>query len=364
MRAVDLAVALLPALCGIAQADSRGTVLAVSQHFYAPASDASGAPRGISGIVCGAANPDGMRECLVANDEEAFLEHVVLSPAIFTPTGRVVSLAPKDDSGIVGTVRVAVCPVRSDESLGKPDTEGLALADGYIYTMGSHSCSGGGKFRPSSFLLSRFRVAADSAPDAPGTVERSWRLADALVASEVGAAYGKKKDDGTNVEGIAVADGLVYAGLRTPLLDNRAVIVTAPVAQLFAPGVAPLDPSVVRTWRVPLGPGSGVRDLAALDGGKLLILSGPTHIQTDVPYRLWIADRTRLNDPPLFLANVTPLEDQAGLTPLGRGYGGDRPKAEAVAVLEQTADTITVLVMYDNVDEGWPTRMTIRLPSR
>lgn len=356
------AIAFLPLLCGAAQADSRGTVLSVSQHFFAPASDASGAPRGISGIVCAAAKPDGLRECLVANDEEAFLERVLLSPATFTPTGRVISLAPKDDSGIVGTARVAACPVRSDDSFGKPDTEGLALADGYVYAVGSHSCSGGGKYRPSSFLLSRFRMAGAGTLDAAGTVERSWRLADMLVASDVGAAYGKKKDDGTNVEGVAVADGLVYAGLRTPLLDNHVVIVTAPVAQLFAPGIAPLDPSVVRTYRMPLGPGSGIRDLAALEGGRLLILSGPTHIQTDVPYRLWLADRARLNDPPLFLANVTPQEDDAGQSPKGRGYGGDRPKAEAIAVLEQGADTISVLVMYDNVDEGWPTRMTIRLP--
>ena len=81
-----------------------------------------------------------------------------------------------------------------------------------------------------------------------------------------------------------------------------------------------------------------------------------------MPYRLWLADRTRLGEPPLFLAAIAPTPDGSGAIPKGRGYGGDQPKAEAVAVLEQTADTVTVLVMYDNVDEGWPTRMTIRLP--
>ena len=136
----------------------------------------------------------------------------------------------------------------------------------------------------------------------------------------------------------------------------------APLDRLFAPGQAPLDPRSVETFRVPLGVGSGIRDLAALSGNGLLILSGPTHIQTDVPYRLWLADRARLSDPPLFLAVIAPLPDHAGISPKGRGYGGDMPKAEAVTVLEQSADTLTVLVMYDNVDEGWPTRLTVRLP--
>ena len=87
----------------------------------------------------------------------------------------------------------------------------------------------------------------------------SWRLADALVASEAGAAYGKRKDDGTNIEGIAVADGLVYAGLRTPLLDNRAVILSPRLSiRLFAPGKTPLDAAFVKTFRIPLGLGSGV----------------------------------------------------------------------------------------------------------
>ena len=143
---------------------------------------------------------------------------------------------------------------------------------------------------------------------------------------------------------------------------DRAVIITAPIDRLFAPGQAPLDPASRETFRVPLGVGGGIRDLAALAGDGLLILSGPTHIQTDVPYRLWLADRARLSDPPLFLAVIAPLPDHAGISPKGRGYGGDMPKAEAVTVLEQSADTLTVLVMYDNVDEGWPTRLTVRLP--
>lgn len=363
-----LAAALLlgfPCADLCAQRVWRSTVLAVSQPFSAPASDKDDKPRGISGVACAKPLIDGTRECVVANDEETFLEIVMLSDDVVRPTGRTVSLTGPPGAGIGGTARVANCPTPDDSrGLGKPDTEGLALDGGFVYAAGSHSCSGGGRYRPASFLLSRYRVGNAFSAAGGGAVQQSWRLADALLASGVASAYGKKKDDGTNIEGIAVADGVLYAGLRTPTLDGQAVIVSAPVAELFAPGSAPLDSNSVTTVHFPLGVGSGIRDLAALPGGGLLILSGPTHSQPEVPYRLWRADRARLSAPPIFLATVEPTPDHTGARPKGRGYGGDVPKAEAVAVLDQTADRLTVLVMYDNVDEGWPTRMTIDLPKR
>ena len=69
-----LAVALLPVLCsaGAAREPAQSTVLSVSQHFYAPASDADDKPaRHQRHRLRDCRRPDGARECVVANDEEA-----------------------------------------------------------------------------------------------------------------------------------------------------------------------------------------------------------------------------------------------------------------------------------------------------
>ena len=366
-------VVCLHAFCGIAAAEETfsRTLLSVTGQFIAPESRQGNKPRGISGLACAQPTPDGARECLTINDEELGGEVAILDGDTLTPTPQTIDIVREGDDGadIRGTLHVPGCPDKRTK-YGEVDGEGAAIADGFVYVASSHSCSGEGKYKPSSYLLSRVRmasetqfVARDAPADTPQKAERSWRLADALLASDVKDAFGKKKDDGTNVEGIAVADGLLYAGLRTPPLDGNAVVITAPVSGLFAPGDGVLDPARVRTYRVPLGEGAGIRDMATLSGDGLLILSGPTRIQTDVPYRLWLADRTKLAVPPLLLATLPDARTDAG-NPRGKGYGGDMLKPEAVAVLSQDDARLTVLIMHDNIDEGWPVRLEITLPKR
>ncbi len=367
MRALVFAAAGLCACASVALADQpfTRTILSVTGQFIAPESRQGNKPRGISGLACAQPMPDGARECLTINDEELGGEIVVLDGDTLTPTPRTIDIIRSNDDGsdVRGTLRVPDCPDKRT-TYSEVDGEGLAIADGYVYVASSHSCSGKGKYEPSNYLLSRIRMNGATqfvGDDGKPAVERTWRLSDVLLASDVKDAFGLAKDDGTNVEGIAVADGQLFAGLRTPLLDGKAVILTAPISGLFAPGAEPLPNERVRTFRVPLGSGEGIRDLAALDGDGLLILSGPTHIQTDVPYRLWRADRTKLEDAPLMLATLPDARKDPG-SPRGRGYGGDMLKAEAVAALAQDAGKLTVLVMYDNIDEGWPTRIEITLP--
>ncbi len=49
---------------------------------------------------------------------------------------------------------------------------------------------------------------------------------------------------------------------------------------------------------------------------------------------------------------------------IDKGKDGKRAKAETVAVLDQTADRLKLLVLYDNIDEGEPTQYEILLPPR
>ena len=78
-----------------------------------------------------------------------------------------------------------------------------------------------------------------------------------------------------------------YAGLRTPNEEGFALIVSAPAEALFAKGDAPLSNGFIaesksREIRVRLDRGNGIRDMAALGDGGLLLLTGPA---TTNPFR-------------------------------------------------------------------------------
>jgi hypothetical protein len=341
--------------------DLSGTELKVPAHFMAPSSDKHGKPRGVSGMACLGQDADPTRECLVVNDEERFGEIALLTSDELKPTGRLVEFTRKGEKGegVVGAIPKPKCDGAEAGKFGELDGEGVALAGGYLYVAGSHACSRDGGFEPSRYLLTRFKVSgADIPSGADAKVERSWRLSDALIAS-VGDAYGKKKEAGTNIEGIAVIDGTLYAGLRTPSDDAGAFIVAAPVADLFPDETAPPkgDPVLHNPIRVLLGPNAGsrsVRDLAALRSGGLLILSGPTLDQPEIGYDLWLLAKPGSGAAPEHLTSIT--TERAGAD-------GQPAKAETVAILNETETNITVIIMYDNIDEGAPTRYEISLPA-
>src|SRR5262249_17125214 len=161
--------------------------------------------------------------------------------------------------------------------------------EGYVYIASSHSCSGAGKYKPSSYLLARSRLSGPAAfpSGAAAEVERSWRGADMLIHSDAWKAFGRPAEKGTNIDGSPVGGKHPYAGLRTPISDSSAFLVRAPVDARFAPGTAPLGGDLVETRTLPLGEKTGVRDLAALADGSLLILSGPTKDQPKVDYAIW-----------------------------------------------------------------------------
>lgn len=351
-----LALASLGAAISPASAESlsRGAAIAVEGRFFGKQ------PRGISGMACLGLAGDAERPCLVINDEEAAAEIALLAGDRLKPTGRAVPIIGKDapDRPILGRQPAVACP----DGVGKPneaDGEGIAREGAYLYLVGSHSCSGGGKFKASSYLVSRIALAGEAIPDRP-VVERSWRLSDALAASVVKHAFGKDKASGTNIEGLAVVGDTLYAGLRTPLLPRSdaagsprdAVIIPVSIPALFAPGDAPLTGALPAPIRVDLGPGTGIRDLAALANGDLLVLSGPTGDQAEIPYALHLLRRK---------GEGWTLGQAMAVRSDAKGAKGETAKAETVVVLAEGAGTISVMVLYDNIDEGAPTRHEIIL---
>ena len=213
--------------------------------------------------------------------------------------------------------------------------------------VGSHSCSGKGKYKPSSYLVARFKAHDSNHIVGNGlpVMERSWRIADMLLASDVRMAYGRKKEIGTNIEGIAISGGRLYVGLRSPNINGDAFIVSAPVKDLFAAGSQGLKNELVSTINVRLGANTGIRDLAALKDGRLLILSGPTVSQLDIGFKIWLLGK------PAMGAQLRLLTE---LTTQTVTENGEIAKAETIVVIDEKDTSFSVLVLYDNIDEGRP----------
>ncbi|MHC2618012.1 hypothetical protein ACVIW2_000043 [Bradyrhizobium huanghuaihaiense] len=343
-----------------AQAISFGSPLAIDGKFTAPATDADKKhekARGLSGIGCLGNDSDSSRECLVVNDEETFAEVATLTPLGLKPTGNVLAIVAQNENGkgVVGTERVAPCPER-DDKFSELDGEGISIAPNYVYIISSHSCSSKGKYKPSSYLISRFRtVGADKfqSPPASIVIERTWRGADMLVMSDVGSAFGAPKETGTNIEGVAVIGPDLYAGLRTPTVGSGAVLIKAPTDALFTPGKDPLAKDTVATRTLNLGKNSGIRDLARLSDDSLLILSGPTLEQPDVEYTVWHLPKPIWTSEPS--ARLIVKTNAKAKKP------EETPKAEAMAVLAESGSKVVVVIAYDNVDEAAPTKHEVEL---
>ncbi len=97
------------------------------------------------------------------------------------------------------------------------------------------------------------------------------------------------KDNGFDVEGVAVLGESLYLGLRGPVLRGWAVVIEVVPRNAMALGVlelAPLDDdgAVYRTHFLDLS-GLGVRDLCP-DGADLLVLAGPS-MDLDGPVRVY-----------------------------------------------------------------------------
>jgi Protein of unknown function (DUF3616) len=338
--------------------------LVTPNHFAISEGDKE--PRGISGMACLGNDRDAERECLVINDEEPFGQIARLTVdrliAVPPPDGQVTFVKDHETGkGVVGRMPDTDCPDKP-KGFEDLDGEGVAFAGGYLYISGSHSCSGKGHFKPSNYLLTRFKVDGPNSirGAAEQVVERTWRLSDALRASndvdnnfDVGKHFGKEKTVGTNIEGIAVIGDQLYAGLRTPVHDEHVYIVSAPIKDLFAAGDAPLGSDKSETIPVALPTkNTGIRDLAALKSGGLLILTGPTQDQEDIGYHLY-----RLDKP----VKGAELEFLGEIKTETSGDDGRQAKAETISILQESDHKLTVLVMYDNINEGEPTRYEIDL---
>lgn len=252
-------------------------------------------------INLSAVRPDGT--CLwIAGDETATVERLTVDGAGY---------------GQHATFRLAdflTLPGGPDDEV---DVEGLARHGPYLWAVGSHSSrrrqvkakhDGDKAVRrlaeviddPSRRLVARLAIAPDQ-DGLPAIVRAS---ADGHTSALLpGGITGlltfdphlapflgiPGKDNGLDVEGMAVRDESLYLGLRGPVLRGWAVVIALKPrynAALNSLELAPLNDEgvVYRTHFLDLD-GLGVRDLCP-DGADLLVLAGPS-MAIDGPVRVY-----------------------------------------------------------------------------
>jgi hypothetical protein len=299
------------------------------------------ARREISGAACAPTSPP-WHSCLAVNDEKKYAQFFAIE--VGTAEDGTAEGGTAEGGTIVPGALVRLSP---EGKSGDPDAEGVAYDGGYFYITGSHGRSRNTD-KPNASSYRVFRIKADPRTGRPPVtsddevvgIESSDRLKGLIAAA---APVGRFEDrplakGGLNVEGIAVKNGRMFVGFRGPSIDRQAFIMSLDADALFT-GAG----TRARMHALALGKNVGIRDLAAVDDG-LLVLSGPMR-EEKKPFAVWL------------------WNEREGARLLGvipRHHIPKSAKAETLLVLATEPRAYRVLVMFDGVENGGP--MSFRLP--
>jgi hypothetical protein len=229
------------------------------------------------------------------------------------------------------------------------DGEGVAYADGAFYVIGSH-----GHPRDKDHELDptndaeriAAHIAAASQIAKVTVATNGTATVDTTVLSLAKAIQdqpdlkdfaGKRlEENGVTIEGIAIKDGQLFAGFRGPVLSGGHAAVLA----VSLDGLATGSDLKSKMFKLPLGEGIGIRDLAR-DGDRILVLAGPGP-DTAGAYTIYSWDGA--GDTVTALVSLTGIPD-----------AGDNRKAEVVLPL---ADK-TFLILFDGEKEGGALAITL-----
>jgi hypothetical protein len=288
----------------------------------------------MSGVICPADTTDW---CIMVNDNKKYIQFFSYQDGQIKPLDERMRLLPKKING---------------EEMDEIDAEGVAYENGYVYVSGSHGLARKKKtdtFEPSRFFVFRFPVNADTDGDSADRgkpafalsrkktadeVERSNRLQMLLSKDPVLADYVKLSlsVNGLNIEGLAVADGMMYFGLRAPSIAGEAFIFAASIGCVFDGVDCKPD-----RYALALGAEDGIRDLARF-GDSILVLSGPSPSEGTGQAAIW-----------QWAADSERLKRLAGIP------GSDGRKAEGLMVLPGSdRHKLRLLVVYDSEENGAP----------
>jgi hypothetical protein len=296
------------------------------QPSFGPANTEAG--KNISGAAC-ARTQRASGGCIAVNDTNRLVQLFAISGTRILPTALLRLLS---------------------EPFGSPggmDAEAAAFDNGFFYVIGSHGR--GAEPEPpkdSSFLVFRFPVDPRGQPTftvsdhtVAHEIQASNRLRDAVKHAVPLSPFAELpfNRNGTNIEGIVVKDGRMFLGFRAPSINGKTFLMSVDTEAVFATGDLQ-----VKVDQLALGQGVGIRDLAPVETG-ILILAGPVADQPAAPTLFhW--------DP-----NTGVLRQTAKM------LEPTNAKAETLLVLEENPEFLKLLVMFDGVVNGKPTQYHVPL---
>ncbi|TBD04808.1 DUF3616 domain-containing protein [Rhizobium leguminosarum] len=323
-----VSTSLIVGACSLAFAEEP-QIAPVKILEFAPGLSIAKEAENISGSACAAAS-GASYSCLLIGDEVRFARFFSLSKDGLK-SGEQVFILPKEYKDGEQT-----------KEYDETDAEGIAFADGAYYVIGSHGLNKSGEHQPSRYFL--YRLTVDPVTGLTGDlgtkdiasaqVTKSGNLEKIIATTPELARYVNMIPDqqGINIEGIAIKGGQLYVSFRGPLIGGGATIGVIGLEDAFR------SPSASLTLLPPikLGDGQGVRDLAAVEGG-FLILTGPQRDQAG-PAKVcfWKLGETSAKCHGVIKA------------------GPDSSKPEALTLLETTDAKFRVLIMSDGANGGSP----------
>lgn len=337
MRKLTMILPLL-AMAGCEAASDREPVLTAGVTVAGQFGEDGEPSEDVSGLACDWQGDGEPTRCLMISDEGTEAQWVEFADNMLTAAGRFALFASALPRADFGTPPRGLC---DEENLDQREFDGEAASfdgSGTYYLVGSHGCSrDSGELRPAQFLV----AAIDGATN---DIRLSYRLSELLSAHPLLSGYfgaSLHRANGLNIEGMAATGSRLIFGLRAPVIDGMAYLFETMPGAIF--GDRRLSPDDGLVVAIPLGADTGIRDLAALPDGRLLILSGPAQEQA-VPYRIHL----RSED-----GALTTLET---IDPPGEG------KAEALAVIGVDGGAVDVLVLFDSAANGAPRLIELSLP--
>lgn len=289
----------------------------------------------ISGIAC-ASDAGFPRSCLVV-DDEAQGAQVLMVKERMGEAGAPVHLI---DDAVGG-------------KLVELDGEGVGYSEGAFYVIGSHGRprhedGSDRNWEDAKTKASRRIFRIRLAPTAGGADQPQAQIVPSselprfiMMWPELKQAFDRPlADNGLTIEGVAVRNGRLYAGMRGPVLeDGKAAVLSVPLDALFDGKQGKSELMKMDLGTDASGARRGVRDLASFGDG-FLVLAGP---EIDPPKGRAVAT----GDYSIYAATSTGVTRLADL----KGYGAEI-KPEALLPLDTANGRIRALILFDGADEG------------
>ncbi len=196
------------------------------------------------------------------------------------------------------------------------DLEGIDIDSlGYLYIITSHSFTSSGKRKKSREKLARFKIQGQTIiePVVIKTLKDAIANAHPFLVAALEEQNSKSKQ-GFNIEGLSLnpTQDKLLLGLRSPLKDNRAIVLTLEnINATFNLQIPPKISSQIHFLDLK---GEAIRSLNYIPRLKgYLVVSGPVGKSSNIEFKLWLWDAQKNTTQRVTIEGLKGFEEAEGL---------------------------------------------------